>query len=62
VAHHRIEREAPDPRIAAFADQLTFIEQTEDDIVRIKVRLERTRDPKLRHVMLADIERLKWPR
>jgi transposase len=49
VAHHRIEREAPDPRIAAFADQLTFIEQTEEDIVRIKVRLEHTRDPKLCH-------------
>ena len=59
VAHHQIEREAPDPRIAAFADQLTFIEQTEEDIVRIKVRLEHTRDPKLRRVMLADIERLK---
>ena len=62
VAHHRIEREARDPRIAAFADQLTFIEQTEEDIVRIKVRLEHTRDPKLCHVMLADIERLKTRR
>ncbi len=51
VAHHQIEREAPDPRIAAFADQLTFIEQTEEDIARIKVRLEHTRDPKLRRVM-----------
>jgi transposase len=62
VAHHRIEREAPDTRIAAFADQLTFIEQTEEDIVRIKVRLEHTRDPKLRRVMLVDMERLKTRR
>jgi transposase len=62
VAHHQIEREPPDPRIAAFADQLTFIEQTEEDIVRIKVRLEHTRDPKLCRVMLADLERLKTRR
>jgi transposase len=59
VAHHHIERQAPDPRIAEFADQLTFVEQTEEDIVRIKVRLEHTRDRKLCRVMLADLERLK---
>jgi transposase len=62
VAHHRLEREAPDPRIAGFADQLTFIEQTEEDIGRIKVRLEHTRVSKLRNIMLADIERLKTRR
>ena len=33
-------RSAPDPRLAELAEQLTFLEQIEDDIKRFKTRLE----------------------
>lgn len=59
VAHRDDLHEPPDPRLAPFADRLTFIEQTEEDIARIKVRLEHVRDAALRRIMLADIARLK---
>lgn len=55
-------REPPDPRLAPFADQLTFIEQTEEDIARIKVRLEHVRDTGMRQTMLDDVARLKQRR
>lgn len=51
-----------DPRLAKAAELLVFIEQTEDDIVRFKTRLEHTRDPRLRHRIEADIARLKTRR
>ena len=50
---------APDPRLPDLADALTFIEQTEEDIARIKTRLEHIRDARLRRCALADIKRLK---
>jgi transposase len=50
---------APDERLAEPASHLTFIEQTEEDIARLKVRLEHVHDPRLRRMMLADIVRLK---
>lgn len=59
VAHRDDLHEPPDPRLAPFADRLTFIEQTEEDIARIKVRLEHVRDAASRRIMLADIARLK---
>lgn len=52
-------REAPDVRLEAFADQLTFIEQIDEDIVRCKTRLEHTREPRLKSMIEADITMLQ---
>jgi transposase len=62
TAHHDRPREAPDARLAPFADLLTFIEQTEEDIARLKVRLEHVRDAAVRRILTADIARLKQRR
>jgi transposase len=53
---------APDERLTSLAAHLTFLEQIEDDIARLKVRLEHVRDPRLRRMLLADIARLKTRR
>lgn len=50
---------APDPRFDALADQLTFIEQIEEDIVRCKTRLEHTPAGRLSAIVAADIKRLE---
>jgi transposase len=50
---------APDERLAELASHLTFIEQTEEDIARLKVRLEHVHDKRVKRLMLADIARLK---
>ncbi len=47
-----------DPRLAALADALTFVEQGEEDTARAKTRLEKTAAPRLRHIIEADIKRL----
>lgn len=52
----------PDTRLEELAHHLTFIEQTEEDIARIKTRLEHIHDPRLRRIALADIARLKTRR
>jgi transposase len=49
----------PDERLAELAGHLTFVEQTEEDIARLKVRLEHVDDPRLRRIVVADIARLK---
>jgi transposase len=49
----------PDPRLEDLARDLTFIEQTEEDIARLKVRLEHVDEPRHRRIVLADIKRLK---
>jgi transposase len=49
----------PDQRLASLADQLTFLEQVEEDIARFKVRLEHINEPGLRRDVLGDIARLK---
>jgi transposase len=49
----------PDPRFEALGDQLTFIEQTEDEIVRCKTRLEHITDKRLQRMVNADIKRLE---
>ena len=49
-------REAPDPRLAAFAEHLTMIEQIEEDIARAKVRRERYRDPRLKQRLEDEIK------
>jgi transposase len=52
-------RIAPDARLAELADHLTFVEQIEEDIARLKTRLEHIHDQRIRKVVLADIARLK---
>lgn len=52
----------PTPRpaaLAALARRLTFLEQTEEDIARLKVRLEHLADADLRALVLADIAAFK---
>ena len=49
----------PDARLAELAAHLTFIEQIEEDIARLKTRLEHIDEPRLRRIALADIARLK---
>lgn len=53
------ETKAADPRLDGLCDQLTFIEQVEADIARLKTRLEHIRDQRLRAIVLDDIERLQ---
>ena len=52
-------RIAPDPRLAGLTGHLTFVEQIEEDIARLKVRLEHVDEPRLRRIVLADVARLK---
>jgi len=49
----------PDPRLEELADSLTFVEQIEEDMARLKTRLEHINDPRLRRLVQADIARLK---
>jgi transposase len=49
----------PDPRLAALAQHLTFVEQIEDDIARLKVRLEHVDARRLPRFLDTDITRLK---
>ena len=49
----------PDPRLADLAGHLTFVEQIEDDIARLKIRLEHVDDRRLRRLLTNDIARLK---
>lgn len=52
----------PDPRLAEIARHLTFVEQIEEDIARLKVRLEHIADARLRRYATADLGRLKLRR
>jgi transposase len=52
-------RIAPDPRLAEMAQNLTFLEQIEEDIARFKTRLEHIDEPGLRRLVNSDIVRLK---
>ena len=49
----------PDARLADLAEHLTFVEQIEEDIARLKTRLEHVGDKRLRRIVVADIARLK---
>ncbi len=49
----------PDARLIALADHLTFVEQIEEDIARLKTRLEHIHDVRIRKIVIADIARLK---
>jgi transposase len=48
---------APDKRLAELARLLTFVEQLDRDIVRLKTRLEHIDDPRLRRMVQGDIAR-----
>jgi len=52
----------PDARLAELADHLTFVEQIEEDVARLKTRLEHINDRRLRQLVIADIARLKTRR
>jgi transposase len=52
----------PDSRYAPLADVLVFIEQIEEDLKRIKTRLEHVRIAEHRRFMLDDTKRLKLRR
>ena len=47
-----------DQRLQPLTDALTFVEQVEDDIVRLKTRLEKVVEPRLARMMRSDIKRL----
>ncbi|HEX2112916.1 MAG TPA: IS110 family transposase [Alphaproteobacteria bacterium] len=49
---------APDKRLAQLARLLTFVEQIDRDIVRLKTRLEHIDDARLQRMVLSDIARL----
>jgi transposase len=48
-----------DERLTDLADHLTFVEQIEEDIARLKTRLEHIDEARLRQLVLDDIDRLK---
>lgn len=62
VSEHGLVRETPDPRLAALAERLTYLEQIEEDMARIKTRLEHVRDPDVRQSWKHDLARLKQRR
>ena len=55
-------RVEPDARLAELADHLTFVEQIEEDIARLKTRLEHIEDHRLRQIVVTDIACLKQRR
>ena len=57
VAHREVIRQPPDPRLVPLADLLTFVEQTEEDIARCKVRREHAHSPDQRRLIEVDIKR-----
>lgn len=48
-----------DERLSELAQHLTFVEQIEEDIVRLKTRIEHVDDQRIRRLVMADIARLK---
>lgn len=48
----------PDRRLAQLARLLTFVEQIDSDIARLKTRLEHIDEPRLRRMVLGDVARL----
>jgi len=49
----------PDARLSDLAQHLTFVEQLEEDVARLKVRLEHIDEPRLRRLVMDDLVRLK---
>lgn len=48
----------PDPRLAPFAEQLTFVDQIEEDIARLRTRRENCRDARILQHWREEIRRL----
>jgi len=59
AADHGPARAAPDPRLAALAEPLRWLEQIEDDIARLKTRREAYRDEAILAQLDEEIVRLK---
>jgi transposase len=59
VEDERAGRAPPDPRLEALAEQLTLVEQIEEDLVRAKTRLEAVREATLKRLWEGEIRRLK---
>jgi len=57
VARLEVKHGDPDPRLVPMADLLTFVEQTEEDIARCKVRREHAHSPEQRRLLDIDIKR-----
>jgi transposase len=55
-------RTPPDPRFDPLCDQLTFIEQIEEDLARCRTRLEHIADKRLLRMVAGDIKRLQTRR
>ena len=49
----------PDPRLAPFAEVLTFIDQIKEDIARLKTRQESCRDERIQSHWRSELRRLK---
>jgi transposase len=58
TASHFHDHPSIDPRYQGFADHLGFIEQVEQDLARLKTRLEHQRVPRLADMIGADIKAL----
>src|SRR6266853_6477000 len=50
---------APDPRLLPFAEQLTMIDQINEDIARLKNRIESCRNAQIKKLWKEDIARLE---
>jgi transposase len=51
-------RDAPDPRLAPFAEHLTRIEQIQEDVARAKTRRDRFREPRLKAQIEDEVKSL----
>jgi transposase len=58
AAAHKIHP-APDPRLAAFAEHLTLIDQIGEDARRLKNRIETCRDRRIKQLWKEELVRLK---
>jgi len=55
---HSEAQPAPDVRLAAFCELLTFCDQLDEDARRTKTRLEQARNPEIRQLLSEEIKRL----
>lgn len=59
IADVKVVHAAPDDRLVALAESLTFVEQIEEDIARLKTRIEAHRNERLRRAIECQIDALK---
>jgi transposase len=58
AASLEVPKIGPDQRLAQLARLLTFVEQIDSDVARLKTRLEHIDEPRLRRMVLGDVVRL----